>query len=70
VGTPVFGGMIFASLIGIFVIPPLYVSFQWLREKVRPGARPQTERKQPGLETGGPETPGHEDIHRASEAAE
>ena len=25
VGTPVFGGMIFASFIGIFVIPPLYV---------------------------------------------
>jgi multidrug efflux pump subunit AcrB len=44
VGTPVFGGMLFASLIGIFVIPPLYVSFQWLREKVRPAARPQIER--------------------------
>ena len=26
VGTPVFGGMIFASFIGIFAIPPLYVS--------------------------------------------
>ena len=25
VGTPVFGGMIFASFVGIFVIPPLYV---------------------------------------------
>ena len=25
VGTPVFGGMIFASFIGIFAIPPLYV---------------------------------------------
>jgi multidrug efflux pump subunit AcrB len=41
VGTPVFGGMIFASMIGIFVIPPLYVTFQFLREKLRPGARPK-----------------------------
>ena len=33
VGTPVFGGMIAASFIGIFVIPPLYVLFQGLRER-------------------------------------
>ena len=33
-GTPVFTGMIFASAIGIFVIPLLYVVFQTLREKV------------------------------------
>jgi HAE1 family hydrophobic/amphiphilic exporter-1 len=33
VGTPVFGGMIAAALIGIFVIPMLYVVFQWLRER-------------------------------------
>jgi HAE1 family hydrophobic/amphiphilic exporter-1 len=33
VGTPVFGGMIAASLFGIFVIPMLYVVFQWLRER-------------------------------------
>ena len=33
VGTPVFGGMIAASFIGIFVIPPLYVVFQSLRER-------------------------------------
>src|SRR5438270_264297 len=33
VGTPVFGGMIAASLVGIFVIPMLYVTFQWLRER-------------------------------------
>jgi HAE1 family hydrophobic/amphiphilic exporter-1 len=32
VGTPVFGGMIAAALVGIFVIPMLYVVFQWLRE--------------------------------------
>jgi HAE1 family hydrophobic/amphiphilic exporter-1 len=33
VGTPVFGGMILAALFGIFVIPMLYVVFQWLRER-------------------------------------
>jgi hydrophobe/amphiphile efflux-1 (HAE1) family protein len=41
VGTPVFGGMIFASFIGIFAIPPLYVTFQAIRERLRPGARPR-----------------------------
>jgi len=35
VGTAVFGGMIAASAIGIFLIPPLYVVFQRMREKVR-----------------------------------
>jgi len=40
VGTPVFGGMIFASFIGIFAIPPLYVTFQAIREKFRPSTRP------------------------------
>jgi len=35
VGTPVFGGMLAASLIGIFMIPMLYVVFQWLREAVK-----------------------------------
>ena len=32
VSTPVFGGMLAASLLGIFVIPPLYVIFQTARE--------------------------------------
>ena len=41
VGTPVFGGMILASFIGIFVIPPLYVSFQAVRERLRPSTRPR-----------------------------
>jgi hydrophobe/amphiphile efflux-1 (HAE1) family protein len=41
VGTPVFGGMILASCLGIFVIPPLYVSFQAIREKLRPSTRPK-----------------------------
>jgi HAE1 family hydrophobic/amphiphilic exporter-1 len=33
VGTPVFGGMIAAALFGIFMIPMLYVVFQWIRER-------------------------------------
>ncbi|AHE98342.1 efflux RND transporter permease subunit [Thioalkalivibrio paradoxus] len=33
VGTAVFGGMLAAVLIGVFLIPMLYVAFQWLREK-------------------------------------
>jgi len=41
VGTPVFGGMVVASFIGIFVIPPLYVVFQSIRERLRPSARPK-----------------------------
>jgi hydrophobe/amphiphile efflux-1 (HAE1) family protein len=45
VGTPVFGGMILASFLGIFAIPPLYVMFQWLREKLRPSVRPRAERE-------------------------
>jgi multidrug efflux pump len=41
VGTPVFGGMIVASFLGIFVIPPLYVLFQAMRERLRPSTRPR-----------------------------
>jgi multidrug efflux pump len=35
VSTPVFGGMLAASLLGIFVIPPLYVMFQTIRERLK-----------------------------------
>ena len=41
VGTPVFGGMILASFVGIFAIPPLYVFFQAIRERLRPSSRPK-----------------------------
>ncbi len=51
VGTPVFGGMLAASLIGIFAIPPLYVTFQWLREKARPGLRRRYEALAPSKES-------------------
>jgi hydrophobe/amphiphile efflux-1 (HAE1) family protein len=43
VGTAVFGGMIAASMLGIFVIPGLYVAFQTFREKVKgQGKKPAT----------------------------
>jgi hydrophobe/amphiphile efflux-1 (HAE1) family protein len=45
VGTPVFGGMILASFIGIFAIPPLYVMFQSIRETLKPSARPGKQSK-------------------------
>jgi multidrug efflux pump len=35
VGTAVFGGMLAASSIGIFMVPMLYVTFQQLRERVK-----------------------------------
>ena len=66
VGTPVFGGMILASFVGIFAIPPLYVLFQALRERLRPGARPKQKAgpKQPGP---GAAPPGHPAEHIAAE---
>jgi hydrophobe/amphiphile efflux-1 (HAE1) family protein len=39
VGAPVFGGMLAASIFGIFMIPMLYVVFQWLRERTSGAAR-------------------------------
>ena len=36
VGTPVFGGMLAAAVVGVFFIPVLYVVFQWLRERAAP----------------------------------
>jgi HAE1 family hydrophobic/amphiphilic exporter-1 len=47
VGTPVFGGMLFASLFGIFLIPMLYVTFQWLRERVKGGTAPEARAGEP-----------------------
>jgi multidrug efflux pump subunit AcrB len=43
VGTPVFGGMLFASFLGIFAIPPLYVTFQWIAERLK-GRTPKIQR--------------------------
>jgi hydrophobe/amphiphile efflux-1 (HAE1) family protein len=54
VGTPVFGGMILASFIGIFAIPPLYVTFQAARERLRPASRPQAGKPALGQADGDP----------------
>jgi len=40
VGTAVFGGMLAASSIGIFLVPMLYVAFQRLRERAKLGFGP------------------------------
>jgi len=39
--------MILASFVGIFAIPPLYVTFQWIAEKLRrgPAEEPQAAEK-------------------------
>ncbi len=47
VGTAVFGGMIAASFLGIFVIPGLYVSFQTLREKIKGTPQPVAKSAEP-----------------------
>ena len=51
VGTPVFGGMIAAAVVGIFMIPMLYVTFQqgretakgWFRRKPKPAGPTPTQ---------------------------
>ena len=57
VGTPVFYGMLAAALIGILVIPMLYVVFQWMREKTgwrppeaKPAGPPEATPPQPAAE--------------------
>ena len=47
VGTPVFGGMIAASALGIFFIPILYVVFQSVRERVKGEPRPSSTPPEP-----------------------
>jgi HAE1 family hydrophobic/amphiphilic exporter-1 len=44
----VFGGMLAAALLGVFLIPMLYVVFQWLRERVSRGPAPATAPAPPG----------------------
>jgi multidrug efflux pump subunit AcrB len=70
VGTPVFGGMILASALGIFVIPPLYVSFQALREKLRPSARPKQHPQGSGPSNGDTKQDSQTALAQTSAAAE
>ncbi len=53
VGTAVFGGMLSAAILGIFLIPLLYVVFQWTREKVKgtAGVKPAKGHHAPPAET-------------------
>ena len=46
VGTPVFGGMIFATVFGIFVIPMLFVVFVRRREKFHSKRNAKLERRE------------------------
>ena len=39
IGTGAAGGLLVGTLIGVFVIPVLFVIFQWLQEKVSPSTR-------------------------------
>ena len=39
IGTGAAGGLLVGTLIGVFVIPVLFVMFQWLQEKVSPSTR-------------------------------
>lgn len=48
VGTGVFGGMLAASFLGIFLIPMLYVVVQWLREKIKRTAAKPASAPHPG----------------------
>jgi multidrug efflux pump subunit AcrB len=38
-GTPVWGGMVSAMLIGILFVPPLYALFQTMVDRLRSGRR-------------------------------
>jgi hydrophobe/amphiphile efflux-1 (HAE1) family protein len=46
VGTPVFGGMLAATLVGIFLIPMFYVVFQGARERIKRGLRRHPTRRE------------------------
>ena len=37
IGTGAAGGLLVGTLVGVFIIPVLFVIFQWLEERLRPG---------------------------------
>jgi hypothetical protein len=47
--------MILASFIGIFAIPPLYVTFQWIAEKLKRGPAKAPEPMEKPKDTHAPE---------------
>ena len=46
IGTGAAGGLLVGTVIGVFVIPVLFVIFQWLQEKVSPSSRARAEQNQ------------------------
>ncbi len=42
IGTGAAGGMLIGTLLGVFVIPILFILFQWLQEKVSSTPEAQT----------------------------
>lgn len=54
IGTGAIGGMLFGTLLGVFVIPPLYIIFQGLQEKLK---RDKKEEAEDGEATLSPVTP-------------
>ncbi|HEY0274110.1 MAG TPA: efflux RND transporter permease subunit, partial [Chitinophaga sp.] len=48
IGTGAIGGMLFGTLLGVFVIPTLFVIFQGLQEKVRGKKAPEEEDEEDG----------------------
>jgi HAE1 family hydrophobic/amphiphilic exporter-1 len=49
IGTGAAGGLFVGTVIGIFVIPVLFVVFQWLQEKVSPSSRERVRKAQANL---------------------
>ncbi|MFI8377699.1 efflux RND transporter permease subunit [Leeuwenhoekiella sp. NPDC079379] len=43
IGTGAVGGLLIGTLLGVFVIPILYILFQWLQEKITGAPTPKTE---------------------------
>jgi len=41
IGTGAIGGMLFGTLLAVFVIPPLFVIFETLQEKLKPNNKPE-----------------------------
>ncbi|MFN2260878.1 MAG: efflux RND transporter permease subunit [Psychroflexus sp.] len=49
IGTGAAGGLLVGTIVGVFVIPVLFVVFQWLQEKVSPSSRERIEESQKKL---------------------
>ena len=42
-GTGVVGGMLIGTIALLFIVPSLYITFQWLEEKIKPVKRQKTQ---------------------------